>query len=79
MANKIKTEPDAETPVTAEAKPAKAAPIQKYLVEKLKKDCINLFGVTTSTFDGAMYGHDETELSIDEARVIIDEFLYGGK
>lgn len=79
MANKIKTEPEVEAPVTAEAKQPKAEPVKKFLVEKLRKDCINLFGVTTSTFDGAMYGHDETELSIDEAKAVIDEFLYGGK
>ena len=57
---------------------AKAAPAPKFLIRKLREQCIKLFGVTTSTFDGAMYGIEETELSIDEAKAIIDHFLYGG-
>ena len=57
--------------------PEAAAP--KFLVGKLRKNCLELFNITTSTFDGAMYGIKETELGIEEAKAIIDNFLYGGK
>ena len=47
MAQKVKTATEAETaPVTA----------PKFPVANLRKKCYALFGVTTSTFDGATYG-----------------------
>lgn len=46
----------------------------KFLKEKLRENCIELFGVTTSTFDGAMYGHDEKEYAIDEVKKIIENY-----
>lgn len=52
---------------------------QKYLVNKLREKSILLFGVSQSTFDGAMYGHAEQEYTIDEAQAIINEWLYGRK
>ena len=56
---------------------AKAEP--RYLVSSLRKNCIELFGITSSTFDGAMYGHDpDREYSIEEMKKIIDVFLNGG-
>ena len=52
----------------------------KFLKEKLRENCIELFGVTTSTFDGAMYGHDlDKKYSVDEVKKIISAFLNGGK
>lgn len=50
----------------------------KFKVEKLRANSTKLFSVTTSTFDGAMYGHKETEMTIAEARTIINRWL-GGK
>lgn len=50
---------------------------QKYTKSKLREKSIILFDVSQSTFDGAMYGHDEKEYTITEARHIIDEWLYG--
>lgn len=71
----VKTKEEAAVEVVEKTTQAAAKP--KFLVEKLRKDSIKLFGVTTSTFDGAMYGHTETELSIDETKAIIDAFLFG--
>lgn len=50
---------------------------QKYTVAALEKNCIVLFGVTSSTFAGAMCGHDENEYTIDEVKRFIDVFLNG--
>lgn len=52
---------------------------QKYLVNKLREKSIFLFGVSQSTFDGAMYDHTEQEYTIDEVQAIINEWLYGRK
>lgn len=60
-----------ETPQAAKAAPA----AQKYKVEKLRAACMKLFKVTTSTFDGAMYGHKEPEMTIEEAAAIINKWL----
>lgn len=47
----------------------------RYKIEKLRENSMQLFGVTVSTFDGAMYGHKETEMTIKEARAVIDKWL----
>lgn len=52
---------------------------QKYLVTKLRENSIQLFGVSKSTFDGAMYGHTAQEYTINEVKDILNEWLYGGK
>ena len=49
----------------------------KYSVDKLRKNSIALFGVTQSTFDGAMYGHGSKEYTINEAKAILERWLYG--
>ena len=49
----------------------------KYSLEKLRQNSIALFGVTQSTFDGAMYGNENREFSVKEAKGIIDVWLYG--
>lgn len=59
--------------------PAKQEAEQKYTVEKLRVYCVKLFGVTTSTFDGAMYGHEAESLTVEQARSIIENWLKGGK
>lgn len=72
MASK-KTE--AEETVTAEVvEIVKTEPV--FSVAKLRAHCVKLFGVTQSTFDGAMFGHSE-DISIKGAKAIIDEWLYG--
>lgn len=71
----------AETVETAEntaREPVKNAKSeQKYTVEKLRKSSVLVFGVTQSTFDGAMYGHTKEEYTIKEAEAIINKWLYG--
>lgn len=47
----------------------------KFKVEKLRANSMKLFSITTSTFDGAMYGHKETEMTISEARAVINKWL----
>lgn len=44
----------------------------KYDLLALRRNCSSLFGVTGSTFDGAMYGRTEKEMSIAEAKKIIE-------
>lgn len=46
-----------------------------FLVEKLRKNCIELFGVSSSTFDGALCGHSEEKLTVNQCRVIINKWL----
>lgn len=65
----------APAPAKKEAATAQAAQETKYKVEKLRAASMKLFKVTTSTFDGAMYGHSETEMTITEARAIINKWL----
>ncbi len=47
----------------------------KFKVEKLRGKCMELFGITVSTFDGAMHSNKESELTIDAARAIINKWL----
>lgn len=50
----------------------------KYQISKLREKCMQLFGITTSTFDGAFYGIAEQKMSITEAKSRINKWL-GGK
>lgn len=69
----VKKKADAGAKKEAAAK--KEAPAeQKYSIEMLRKHCLKCFGVTTSTFDGAMYGHTE-DLTLKEAQRVIKEWL----
>ena len=65
----------AETTVEKPANVVKKEP--KYAVGKLREKSILLFGVSQSTFDGAMYGHTEEEYTKKEVEAIINEWLYG--
>lgn len=47
----------------------------KFRVDKLRTKCMQLFHVTSSTFDGAMYGCTATEMTISEAQARIDKWL----
>lgn len=60
-----------------EALAATAARPQKFTVERLRKDCFSLFGVTTSTYDGATYGV-AGEFSVADMRAIIDKWKNKG-
>lgn len=77
MATRKNTEAtdSAETTVEKLADVVKSEP--KYAVGKLQEKSILLFGVSQSTFDGAMYGHTEEEYTKKEVEVIINEWLYG--
>lgn len=46
-----------------------------FLVEKLRKNCVDLFGISSSTFDGALYGHTEEKLTVNACRAIINKWL----
>jgi hypothetical protein len=64
-------EPKTETP--PQNPPAPQAPAVKepvFSLERLRRDCLKLFGVSTSTFDGATLGR-EGEFTVKEAREII--------
>lgn len=50
--------------------------VAAFELETLRKDSVKLFGVTSSTFDGAMLGKTGP-LSIDAASNIITNFLKG--
>ena len=54
---------------TAEA--VQTAP--KFSVEKLRENCMTLFGVTTSTFDGATHGVSG-EFTVDEMKNTIEKW-----
>jgi hypothetical protein len=62
-----KTETPPETPSAHQA-PAAKEPV--FSLERLRRDCLKLFGVSTSTFDGAALGR-EGEFSVKEIREII--------
>lgn len=42
----------------------------KFSIDKLREHCLTLFGVSSSTFDGATYGLDG-EYTVEEMRNII--------
>lgn len=51
-------------------------PDAKFPLATLRKDCVKLFGITSSTFDGAIYGKDG-EYTIAEAKRIIEDWKKG--
>jgi len=55
---------------------ADKAPVQMFDVQTLRGSCLKLFGVTTSTFDGAMHGQ-KGPFSIAEAKSIIEGWKKG--
>ena len=46
----------------------------KFSIEQLRRHCLKLFNVTSSTFDGAFYGH-EGEFTKAEAQEVITDWL----
>lgn len=77
MATKKETSVEAVVEKAVEEKNAAVKKENKYTVEKLRENSTHLFGVSTSTFDGAMYGHNEEKYTINEVKDIIDKWLYG--
>jgi hypothetical protein len=63
----LKTETAHQNPAASQA-PAVKEPV--FPLERLRRDCLKLFGVSTSTFDGAALGR-EGEFSVKEIRGII--------
>lgn len=51
----------------------------RFTVKKLRDKSICLFGVSQSTFDGAMHDQGNEKFTVDEARAIVDQWLYGKK
>lgn len=45
----------------------------KFSIEKLRENCLTLFGVTSSTFDGATYGL-KGDFTVEEMKKIIAEW-----
>lgn len=56
------------TKPAAEEKPEAAE--AKFSIEKLRENCLTLFGVASSTFDGATYGLNG-DFTVDELKNII--------
>ena len=46
----------------------------KFSLEQLRKHCVRLFNITSSTFDGAFYGRTG-EYTVKEAQGVINEWL----
>jgi hypothetical protein len=67
----------AVTETTATATPAVSGGAEaKFPVETLRKDCMKLYGVTISTFDGAFCGKSG-EYTIEEGRNVIENWKKG--
>ncbi len=49
------------------------APPAKFSIEKLRKNCMKLFNITTSTFDGAAYGL-KGEYTVSDMKDIITKW-----
>ena len=47
----------------------------KYRMDKLRAKCMQLFHITTTTIDGAMYGCEKTEMTVKEAQSRINKWL----
>nr|DAL85270.1 MAG TPA: hypothetical protein [Caudoviricetes sp.] len=70
MSTKQKEETPAELTTPASHPP-------KFTVKRLRRDCFSLFGVTTSTYDGATYKLTG-EHSVAEMRAIIEKWQNQG-
>lgn len=57
----------------AEATEAATTPAPKFGIEKLRANCVTLFGVTSSTFDGATHGL-EGEFTVEAMKQTIEEW-----
>lgn len=48
---------------------------RKIPLEKLRRSCVKLFGISPSTFDGAAVGLTESKYTVGEMRAIIEKWL----
>lgn len=46
----------------------------KFSVAQMRAHCVRLFDISSSTFDGAMYGHTDP-MTLEEAKAIIKDWL----
>jgi hypothetical protein len=67
---------ETKTQAKAEAAPEVTPNERAYPVETLRSSSVKLFGVTTSTFDGAMCGQTEP-LTVSDAKGIIEKWKKG--
>lgn len=57
----------------AEVKTEAASASRKFSLDRLRKDCLKLFGVTVSTFDGAAFGLTG-RFTVEEMRARIEKW-----
>lgn len=48
---------------------------RKIPLDKLRRSCVKLFGISPSTFDGAAVGLTESNYTVGEMKAIIDKWL----
>lgn len=68
---------DSEKEIVNSQKKEPAEP--KFTIPELRRKCVALFGVSSSTFAGAMNKHHGEELTVKEAKAILERWLRGGK
>ena len=56
--------------------PAPVNAEKKIPLDKLRRSCVKLFGVTPSTFDGATVGLTGKKFTVAEMQEIIDRWLH---
>lgn len=60
-----------ETAANPVVKAAECTPV--FEIKMLRRDCMRLFGITASTFDGAFFGADTNKkFTLDEAKQQIE-------
>ncbi len=61
---------------TKTAAPTEEAAVRKIPIEKLRRGCVKLYGVTPSTFDGAAVGLPaDGKYTVEEMQARIDKWL----
>lgn len=65
-----------ETTAQPTAAPVEAQQIIRYTVAELKAAAKKQFGCGPEVIDGAIYGKEETEYSVDEMKTLIEVFLH---
>lgn len=75
MSKKESGDDERMTDVQEEKPEVKQAKDPSFTVEKLRANCMKLFGISTSTFDGALYGNTKETLTVNECRAVINKWL----
>jgi hypothetical protein len=60
-------------PAAAQAPEPETTAAPKFALDRLRKDCLRLFGVTVSTFDGAAFGLTG-DYTVQDMRSRIDQW-----